>query len=227
MTNKLAVKRSSVPDIRKTMLEKGALLFKFEQPTGRSADHVNWFRQMEALGFLVTTSGCIFPYDNFSSSSKGRPKGHKLSAHIFLGKPPVFGRDVNGWPVATQVSHRCHRKSCINPSHLVYEPQWKNLKRNYCGENLKCDCGVTPPCLSTYHNDVWVYSDQYVTYDTTDFKKVVSSFIPGQRFAILSRLHYNSVDTKKKLRNARIKKSSTDKKNAAMLKSSVRPENKS
>jgi hypothetical protein len=67
-----AVKRSAIPDIRKTMLERGALLFMFTKPAGvlHKPEHVRWFEQMQALGFLITTSGCMIPYDNFSGSSK-------------------------------------------------------------------------------------------------------------------------------------------------------------
>jgi len=69
------------------MLERGALLFKFVQPAGGSSEkeHLLWFEQMQELGFLVTVHGCILPYENFSGSSKGRPKGHKISAFFFKG----------------------------------------------------------------------------------------------------------------------------------------------
>lgn len=201
------VKRSAIPDIRKTMLERGALLFRFTKPAGvlhKQPEHVRWFEQMQELGFLVTTTGCIIPYENFSNSSKSRPKGHKVSAYYFLGEPPVFGDHQHGWPTSCQVSHRCHRKECINPHHLVYEPQWKNLKRNYCGESGSCDCGVTPRCLATYHNERWQHQDLYVTYSTDDYKRVVADLVPGQRFTILGAKHYQSVDTKRSQRNQRL-----------------------
>lgn len=188
------------------MLERGALLFKFTKPAGvlHKPEHVRWFEQMQELGFLVTTSGCIIPYDNFSSSSKGRPKGHKISAYFFLGEPPAFGEHEHGWPTETQVSHLCHRKECVNPGHLVYEPQWKNLKRNYCGERGACDCGMTPRCLATYRNEKWLHRDAFVTYETDNYKRVVADHVAGQRFAILGRDHYRSVDIKRSKRNERL-----------------------
>jgi len=200
------VKRSAIPNIRKTMLERGALLFRFTKPAGvlHKPEHVRWFEQMQELGFLVTTTGCIIPYENFSNSSKSRPKGHKVSAYYFLGEPPVFGDHQHGWPTSCQVSHRCHRKECVNPHHLVYEPQWKNLKRNYCGESGSCDCGVEPRCLATYHNERWQHQDLYVTYSTDDYKRVVADLVPGQRFTILGAKHYQSVDTKRSQRNQRL-----------------------
>lgn len=188
------------------MLEKGALLFSFEQPSAGSKrkEHVHWFEQMQELGFLVTTSGCIIPYENFTNSSKGRPKGRKLSALFFKGEAPSFDPNPNGWPVATQVSQLCHRKSCINPNHIVYEEQWKNLKRNYCGSSGSCDCGVSPHCISTYHNDDWNYEDEFVTYDTKDFKALIGRHLSGYRYVIRAKDHFYSVDKKRKQRNERI-----------------------
>lgn len=203
------VKRSSIPDIRRTMLDRGALLLRFEKPAGvvHKREHVAWFEQMEQAGFLVTRSGCILPYDNFSGSSKGRPKGHKISAYFFLGEPPrcqTGSAHQHGWPLQMQVSHRCHRKDCVNPVHLVYEPQWKNLKRNYCGEQGSCDCGVRPPCLATYHNDEWRFDDELITYSTDGYRKIVANLVPGHRFVVLPANHYESVDTKKRKRDERL-----------------------
>lgn len=207
---KSKVKRNAIPDIRQMMLDRGALLFRFEKPNDvvHKSEHIAWFQQMEQMGFVVTRSGCILPYDNFSDSSKGRPKGHKISAYFFLGEPPCCqsgSRHPHGWPVQMQVSHRCHRKDCINPAHLVYEPQWKNLKRNYCGERGSCDCGVQPPCLATYHNDKWRYDDEVVTYSTDGYRRIVADLVPGHRFVILPADHYESVDIKKRKRNERLR----------------------
>jgi hypothetical protein len=206
-TNK--VKRSSIPAIRENMLEKGALLFCFERPKGITSSNpedVTWFNQMEAAGFLVTKSGCIFPYENYSGASKGRPKGHKISALFFKGSMPTFPNNPHGWPTTTQVSHLCHRKQCINPNHMVYEPQWKNLKRNYCGDTGKCDCGVEPKCLATYHNDDWAHVDEFITYDTKRFKKLVKCHLLGLRYSIRLKDHFASVDKRTNQRNERLSK---------------------
>lgn len=203
------IKRSSIPDIRKAMLDRGALLFRFEKPSNvnHKREHIVWFEQMQEAGFIVTTLGCILPYENFRGSSKGRPKGHKISAYFFLGEPSQQhpNEHPHGWPMETQVSHRCHRKDCINPTHIVYEPQWKNLKRNYCGEQGTCDCGVRPTCLATYHNDAWKrYNDELITYSVDGYRGRVAKLIPGRRFVILPRNHYESVDNKKRKRNERL-----------------------
>ena len=203
------VKRGAIPDIRRKMLDQGALLFRFEKPRDvvHKCEHVAWWEQMEQLGFRVTRSGCILPCDNFCGSSKGRPKGHKISAYFFLGEPPCCqsgGGHPHGWPMQMQVSHRCHRKDCINPAHLVYEPQWKNLKRNYCGEHGSCDCGMHPPCVATYHNGDWQHADDLVTYSTDGYRQIVAGLVPGRRFVILPADHYESVDIKKRKRNERL-----------------------
>ena len=188
------------------MLEKGALLFKFVQPDAgsRKKEHILWFEQMQELGFLVTTRGCILPYENFSGSSKGRPKGHKISALFFKGEAPTFPEHRYGWPVSTQVSHLCHRKSCINPNHLVYEPQWTNLKRNYCGNSGSCDCGMNPKCILPYHNDVWKYEDKFLTYNSEGLNGAIRTHLSGLRYRILPKDYYRSVDNKREQRNKRL-----------------------
>lgn len=205
-TNK--VKRSSIPAIRDNMLEKGALLLEFKRPPGLASckQEQTWFKQMQELGFLVTTSGCMFPYENFSGASKGRPKGHKISALFFKGSLPVFPESSHGWPSSTQVSHLCHRKKCVNPNHIVYEPQWKNLKRNYCGENGTCDCGLMPKCLSTYHNDDWTYDDEFITYETKKFKRLLKPLLSGQEYVVRPKDFFASIDKRTKQRNERLSK---------------------
>jgi len=206
MTTSTTVKRSSVPDIRERMLEKGALLFKFIRPDNVELKdkHIEWFNNMQEVGFLVTTSGCILPYENFRTSSKKRPKGHKISAYYFFGTPPVYEDHQYGWPIATQTSHRCHRKNCINPTHIIYEPQWKNLKRNYCGDSGECDCNVEPICLAPYRSGDWVYEDDFISYSTDGYKQLVAEHLTGFRYTILPENHYASADKKKKDRNQRL-----------------------
>lgn len=206
MSNNNTVKRRGIPVIREEMLKKGALLFRFKSPKGihhPEKEHISWFKKMEALGFLVTITGCMLPYENFSGGSKGRPRGHKISALFFKGPMPRFSEHKEGWPTSSQVSHLCHRKECVNPLHLHYEPQWKNLKRNYCGENGNCDCGVTPKCICTYHNGDWDYDDTFITYDTENYQKRVKDLLKGQgyRFTILPKNHYESIDKRTKQRN--------------------------
>lgn len=201
------VKKSSIPAIRESMLQRGALLFGFKpKDVSTSKQEQTWFNQMQELGFLVTTTGCIFPYENFSSASKGRPKGHKVSALFFKGSPPTSPENSHGWPSSMQVSHLCHRKKCINPNHIVYEPQWMNLKRNYCGINGKCDCGLSPKCLATYHNDDWSYNDEFISYNTPDFKKLLKPILSGYKYVVFPKDKYESIDNRRRQRNERLAK---------------------
>ena len=55
-----------------------------------------------------------------------------------------------GWDSTLEASHLCHNNKCMHPLHLVYEPAWRNRKRNYCGAQGQCDCGQKPPCLQPY-----------------------------------------------------------------------------
>lgn len=206
-------KKSNGPEIREEMLRKGAIFFDFERPKDieyveNDKQIVDWFKKMEEYGFLVSETGCILPYKNYYTHSKGRKKGYGLSASFFKGKPPTFPPHKYNWPVVTQISHLCHRNQCINPTHLHYEPQWKNLKRNYCGEDGHCDCGVVPSCISTYRNEKWEYNDTFITYETKDYKGKIKKLFKNSkyRFKILSSDYYKTEDEKKKTRNERLKK---------------------
>ena len=55
-----------------------------------------------------------------------------------------------GWDSTLEASHLCHNHQCMHPGHLVYEPAWRNRKRNYCGYKGQCDCGQVPQCLQPY-----------------------------------------------------------------------------
>lgn len=203
------VKRSTIPTIRNNMIEKGALLLSFTRPEGVSSSNkedVIWFRKMEELGFLVTTSGCMFPYENYSSGSKGRPRGAKLSALFFKGNLPSFPDHQFGWPTEAHTSHLCHRKQCVNPNHIAYEPQWKNLKRNYCGESGKCDCGVKPKCLASYRSSDWQHDDELITYES---KHLVKAHLSSLSYRIRPKDHFSSVDKRTEQRNERLKRKSS------------------
>ena len=58
-----------------------------------------------------------------------------------------------------EMSHLCHTPLCIQTTHVSYEPQSINSRRNICRDNRKCsrdhvddDCGITfPDCLHFYN----------------------------------------------------------------------------
>ena len=118
------------------------------------------WRGMERKGFSVTKDvGCLLPHLQYGKSitesgAKMNGCGYKTSMGFFTGlignHPSAPERDTDGRPISLEVSHLCHRSSCINPMHLVAEPKWCNLKRNYCGKNSGCNCGNTIKCLRMY-----------------------------------------------------------------------------
>lgn len=121
---------------------------------------------MMEKGVRVTKDGCILPHEQYGVRGKGSTlKGHLRSAYFFTGKTParaatgkkVKERDDNGWPTDSQISHLCHRASCVRADHLQQELRVMNLRRNWCGilGGGKCDCGMSPPCVRMYHPAEW------------------------------------------------------------------------
>ena len=75
------------------------------------------------------------------------------------------------WDSTLEASHLCHIHQCMNPLHIVYEPSWRNKKRNYCGIKGQCDCGQVPQCLRTYTPSVqpWLnFQEQNVDRDVLE-----------------------------------------------------------
>jgi hypothetical protein len=82
-------------------------------------------------------------------------------------------RDIDGWPTDSQISHKCHRRKCCRPDHLVYELRVCNVRRNYCGIMSKlceyeakspdgtCDCGMVPQCVRMYHPETFEESIKF------------------------------------------------------------------
>lgn len=55
-------------------------------------------------------------------------------------------------------SHLCHNSRCIDPTHLVWEPDWYNRSRDNCLREVECPkcscrfpvCSHEPPCLKAH-----------------------------------------------------------------------------
>lgn len=45
------------------------------------------------------------------------------------------------------ISHLCHTKNCIEPSHLTLESHTLNLSRSYCKSSGACSFEHSPPCV--------------------------------------------------------------------------------
>ena len=45
------------------------------------------------------------------------------------------------------VSHLCHNKLCVEPSHLTYEPHSQNQERIHCFHQKICSKGHKPFCI--------------------------------------------------------------------------------
>lgn len=157
---KRSVKRSArrtVAEMRAEMVRSGGVFldwsFKIKKEgVANTPENLNAFNTVSEKGFYVFENGCILPHPYYSKKGKDGParfRGHKASMSLFK-KTLVSASDRNedGWPMQMEISHLCHRPSCLNPDHLLWEPRWKNWKRLYC---FGCDCGVTPACLCKFH----------------------------------------------------------------------------
>lgn len=169
------------------MVNKGAFFLKFKQPrhaqdTTSPAEEAEYlkgvqdYRTVEEKGFFVTKDiGCLLPHKQYGVRGEGSTlKGYQRASFFFSGvtpwrdtavgrakkgkprKGPVL-RDAHGWPTAAQLSHLCHRGSCMRCDHLQIEPQAVGLRRNFCGilGRGECDCGMQPPCLRKYSPTDW------------------------------------------------------------------------
>lgn len=200
-------------EIRTSVLDHQGVLLTFETPPDTPKEAEQRWRTMEEKGFHVTADGCIFPYKYFWSSHKA---GHKISGHrrsfdFFYHRQDYNGPSQNqyGWPCAQQISHLCHRENCVNPQHLVQEAQWCNLRRNYCGLNGDCTCGMQPACLRTFM--IWgTFLDQLKSDDATivsreeDVLEALRGLKEAFNFRVEKKTKYKVEDQKKANRNKRL-----------------------
>lgn len=199
-------------DIRNDMLDRGALLLEFtiNRPWLNNQDLTLW-RAVEKKGFLVTDKGCLFPSDHQTRSKK---TAYDLALKFFKGQErnPATNGTVNeaGWDCEDTVSHLCHRDECCSISHLELVPRWKCLRRNYCGLDGTCDCGMQPPCVDTYYPPTFARKpDTFLTYSTPGLGKKIKALFETDTISvkILPRNHYVKDDIKYKNKQARIKRS--------------------
>lgn len=164
--------------------------------------HVDQYRTMERKGFLVTRDiGCLIPHTQYRSQNATSLHGYRRSFQFFGGWLPdagcTWGNEFD-WPAQVQVSHLCHRNSCCNPLHSIAEPQWKNIKRNYCGSTGPCDCGNDIKCLRRYSMESRAEPPVYCT--TRDEVKAALRDFPEGAFTIHSATRYANEDAKRKNR---------------------------
>ena len=67
---------------------------------------------------------------------------HRLMYKLFNPRVELVHGDRS-----LQVSHRCGRKKCVNPDHLVLESDRDNKQRNYCRHGAAHLCPHVPKCI--------------------------------------------------------------------------------
>lgn len=126
------------------------------------------FDKMNRKLYRVTNEGCMIPHYSWGMRSAGNvDKGYQLVMDASYGWRPAGGGagqvellNSFGWSEVLQASHLCHMgPMCCNPSHVIAESRWRNLKRNYCGCAGQCDCcqGLPDPldqfpCIAPYRS---------------------------------------------------------------------------
>ncbi len=75
----------------------------------------------------------------------------KIPTYSSPPPPPNFAKNSHAEVHRFVGSHLCHRKSCTNPSHIVWEPAWYNRWRDNCAGGRFCP--HIPSCLRP-HRDV-------------------------------------------------------------------------
>jgi len=172
--------RRSSGALRQEQLESGGFLLEFKEPVllhnptmGFSDNLLNGiplldmkssmynsrrqrWRLIERKGFKVTTEGCLIPHPQYNQQAGSTQNGYRTSISFFTGFDGNLAQDrvINqfGWDATLERSHLCHRNECCNPSHIIVEPFWKNRKRNFCGYNGSCDCGILPKCIRRFQS---------------------------------------------------------------------------
>jgi len=183
-TTKHATGRVALHVIRSQMLNMGAVIPVFSNLSKLTEDQalIDSWNLITEKGILVERDvGCWIPHTQYwpRKGQSGRKVGYHCSTELFSSpsktESSVPTVNEEGWPMTSQISHLCHLTMCCNPTHIVVEPQWKNLKRNYCGgsnsvgSKFKCDCGMIPSCIARYrtsskvqHLVVWSYDSKAV-----------------------------------------------------------------
>ncbi len=186
----------------------------------------NAFQSVNNHGWLISSAGCLVPVQSYVNSSDLRIVRRSLG----LTENPLDTASEVGdtaWPQKLQHSSLCHRHACCNPFHFVIEPQWKNLRRNYCRgkvnrevlvDNRRViiplhDCGMNPPCLIRYvnHKELSREIDPYIgalNYDDVckislggGFPKFDGTHDPEEKFAKVFRISAVRKERRKQQKN--------------------------
>lgn len=220
-------KRRQESECRNEYLDQGAVLLDIKRLDGKHLGHYDQWLKIQKYGFRVTTDGCLVPYRQFrpKKGQSGTKVGYRASAICFnhvdvkrLGKVDPERRNPDGWPSELQISHLCHVESCCNPSHLVVEERWKNLKRNYCGSTGRCECPFAVKCVLPYRSSSAEREVSLVTYESKEMKAQIRKALPETVTVNVLPRHYYKVQDEKRVNQLKRKKSTKHHKNQAARK---------
>ena len=97
---------------------------------------------MECTGCWHFIGGFLrgnYPYFNFDIP------GYEALAVAKVLKV-LYSKDLN-FDADEEFSHRCGRKECVKPGHIILESRSDNMKRKKCHKRKVCECGLDHPCI--------------------------------------------------------------------------------
>lgn len=83
----------------------------------------------------------VFNLDRVSGGTGTNVKDEVFGAAAFA----ILANTQNGEKLVA--SHICHNAVCLNPAHIVMEPQSVNDHRTHCGGPTHCECHPVVKCL--------------------------------------------------------------------------------
>ncbi len=147
------------------------------------------FDRLQSYGFIVTRGGCIVA-NNCSFQIQGRDFAHYKVASLFFLGPDLQFLDNRGRMKQSVTTRLCRTNQCMNPLHLLYEPNAKMIQRTSCCFHTideECRCGQIPKCLHISEED----RNSIITYQTPNCEQLLKQVLNGWQFELLPRDFYD------------------------------------
>ncbi len=114
-----------------------------------------WFLEMSdkiSKNSEMKPSGCREwlkgPYTNTYGKITGRMPLEKCKKTLYVHRIAYLVKErLVALPEGTEISHLCHNRRCVEPSHLRAEEHITNVERQHCKKQNSCTKNHTPHCI--------------------------------------------------------------------------------